>query len=58
MRLIMIFIVNNAVHVSGVNAHHQELMMYVLCDCFEYKKYLRNKFVVYYEKPTCAYEGM
>ena len=26
MRLIMIFIVNNALHVSGVHAHHQELM--------------------------------
>ena len=26
MRLMMTFIVNNALHVSGVNAHHQELM--------------------------------
>jgi hypothetical protein len=26
MRLIMIFIITNALHVSGVIAHHQELM--------------------------------
>ena len=26
MRLVMIFIVNNVLHVSGFNAHHQELM--------------------------------